>query len=163
MEVRIEKLPQKTFVGKSIRMSIVKNKTRDIWENFMKERAAITNNIGTDLYSIQIFDTFASIKTFTPQTEFTKWAAIEVSNPNTIPKGFALVTIEAGLYAVFIHKGLASEFQRTFQYIFSEWLPASIYELDHRPHFEILGSKYKNNDPSSEEEVWIPIKKKEPL
>jgi hypothetical protein len=28
------------------------------------------------------------------------------------------------------------------------------------PHFEVLGDKYKNNDPSSEEEVWIPIKPK---
>ena len=32
--------------------------------------------------------------------------------------------------------------------------------LDQRPHFEILGSKYKNENPASEEEVRIPIKPK---
>ncbi|TQE66329.1 GyrI-like domain-containing protein [Leptospira noguchii] len=44
-------------------------------------------------------------------------------------------------------------------HIFQEWLPNSGYKLEHRPHFELLGSKYKNNDPTSEEEVWIPIVK----
>jgi AraC family transcriptional regulator len=39
-------------------------------------------------------------------------------------------------------------------------LPNSAYALDDRAHFEVLGEKYKNNDPSSEEEIWIPIKVK---
>jgi AraC family transcriptional regulator len=30
--------------------------------------------------------------------------------------------------------------------------------LDQRPHVEVMGEKYKNNDPDSEEEIWIPIK-----
>jgi AraC family transcriptional regulator len=37
-------------------------------------------------------------------------------------------------------------------------LPKSEYELDYRPHFEILGEKYKNNDQLSEEDIFIPIK-----
>jgi AraC family transcriptional regulator len=49
---------------------------------------------------------------------------------------------------------------KTFQYIFGTWLPNSEYVLDNRPHFEILGEKYKNDDPTSEEEIWIPIKAK---
>ena len=49
---------------------------------------------------------------------------------------------------------------RIFQYIFGTWLPTSIYTIDNLPHFEILGKKYKNNDPTSEEEIWIPIKLK---
>ncbi|MGK2861531.1 MAG: GyrI-like domain-containing protein [Chitinophagaceae bacterium] len=47
-----------------------------------------------------------------------------------------------------------------FSYIFNTWLPPSGYDLDNRPHFEILGEKYKNDDPLSEEEIWIPIKQK---
>jgi AraC family transcriptional regulator len=66
--------------------------------------------------------------------------------------------LTGGLYAVFIHKGAASEGKRTFSYIFGPWLPASEYSIDDRPHFEILGKKYKNEDPCSEEEIWIPIK-----
>ena len=29
------------------------------------------------------------------------------------------------------------------------------------PHFEILGAQYKNNEPDSEEEIWIPIQLKQ--
>lgn len=39
-------------------------------------------------------------------------------------------------------------------YIFATWLPSSAYVLDNRPHFEVLGAKYKSNDPGSEEEIW---------
>jgi len=28
------------------------------------------------------------------------------------------------------------------------------------PRIEILGEKYRNNDPDSEEEIWIPVKAK---
>jgi AraC family transcriptional regulator len=70
------------------------------------------------------------------------------------------IILPAGKYAVFNYKGLASHAAPFFNYIFTEWIPNSIYELDNRPHFEILGEKYSNSSPDSEEEVWIPIKDK---
>ena len=158
--VRIAQLPQKTLIGKSLRMSLASNKTHQLWRSFMLDRALIENAVGADLYSVQVYDELLYFTNFSPHTEFTKWAAVEVENHNNIPNGFSALTIEAGLYAVFIHKGTVKEFPKTFQYIFTEWLPGSAYELDNRPHFELLGEAYKNNDPNSEEEVWIPIKKK---
>ncbi|MFZ1515671.1 MAG: GyrI-like domain-containing protein, partial [Saprospiraceae bacterium] len=68
-------------------------------------------------------------------------------------------TIPGGLYAVFYYKGLSTD-TAIFEYIFNTWLPNSEYGLDDRPHFEILGERYKNNDADSEEEIWIPIKNK---
>jgi len=38
-----------------------------------------------------------------------------------------------------------------------EECPACVHP---QAHFELLGEKYKNNHPDSEEEVWIPIKEK---
>ena len=92
--------------------------------------------------------------------EFTKWALVEVTNFDDVPTEMEKFDLETGLYAVFLHKGLGSEFVKTMNYIFGEWFPNSEYVLDHRPHFELLGAKYKNNHPDSEEEVWIPIKEK---
>jgi AraC family transcriptional regulator len=66
--------------------------------------------------------------------------------------------LPGGLYAVFHYKGLPSEGAKTFQYIFGTWLPGSEYALDNRPHFEVLGERYNNNSPDSEEEIWIPVK-----
>lgn len=160
MEARIEVLPEKTLIGKYMRMSLANNRTPDLWRSFMMEKGQINGQIGTDLYSIQVYDGLQYFETFSPTTEFTKWATTEVGGIDNIPNGFGSFVLKSGLYAVFIHKGTSADFPQTFRYIFTKWLPKSGYELDDRPHFEVLGTNYKNNDPSSEEEVWIPIRKK---
>ena len=69
------------------------------------------------------------------------------------------ILLPASVYAVFDYKGLSTD-TSIFQYIFGAWLPSSPYVLDQRPHFEVLGEKYKNNDVNSEEQIYIPIKSK---
>lgn len=159
MTPRIEQLPEKKLIGKSMRMSLAQNRTHLLWRSFMQERTQIPAVVSTDLYSIQVYDGIQYFESFDPTTPFTKWAATEVSDLSSIPIGFDAFILKSGLYAVFLHQGTPAEFPRTFQYILSTWLPNSGYDLDDRPHFELLGEKYRNNDPSSEEEVWIPIRK----
>lgn len=106
---------------------------------------------------MQVFDSSFDFGNFDPDRSFEKWAALEVSVFSNIPDGMETFLLPAGLYAVFVHMGPASEGEKTFRYIFGEWLPESAYLIDNRPHFEVLGSKYKNEDPSSEEEVYIPV------
>jgi AraC family transcriptional regulator len=91
--------------------------------------------------------------------EFEKWAAIEVTDFENVPEKMDSYTLNGGLYAVFPYKGLSTD-NSVYLYIFGIWLPDSDYLLDDRPHFEILGDNYKNGDPDSEEEIWIPIKQK---
>ncbi|MCF0048983.1 GyrI-like domain-containing protein [Dyadobacter sp. LJ53] len=96
---------------------------------------------------------------FKPTNEFERWATVEVSDFDHVPKQMEKFVLQSGLYAVFNFKGMSTD-TSIFQYIFGTWLPSSEYELDNRPHFEVLGDKYKNNHPASEEEIWIPIKPK---
>lgn len=161
MEPRIETLADKKLVGKRIRMTLSNNKTFELWQSFMLNRKEIKNSIGTDLFSMQVYDKFPDFKNFNPDTEYEKWAATEVSEFDTLPDGMEPFTLTGGLYAVFIYKGNPNTFSKMFQYIFGTWLPGSDYLLDNRPHFEILREKFKRDDPNSEEEVWIPIKTKE--
>jgi AraC family transcriptional regulator len=155
---RIETLTKKKLIGKRMIMSFSENKTVELWKSFMPRRKEIQNNIGTDLYSMQIYEPLF-FNNFNQNTKFEKWAAIEVTDFKTVPDEMETFILIDGLYAVFLHKGSNTD-NSTFQYIFSTWIPNSEYLLDNRPHFEILGEKYKNNDTSSEEEIWIPIKKK---
>lgn len=136
-----------------MRMSLSDNRTSDLWKDFMTNKSLIENKVGTDLYSIQVYDNYMYFEKFNPNTQFTKWAGAEVENHENIPFGFNSFVLKSALYVVFIHRGLRGAFQETVQFIFGEWLPSSEYELDNRPHFEVLGTNYKNNDPSSEEEV----------
>ena len=158
MVPRIEILGERKLVGLRLTMSLSMNKTRELWQNFLRRRNEIKNQVGTNLYSIQVYDDHY-FKTFSPHSTFEKLAAIEVTNFSEIPGDMEPFTMPSGLYAVFIHKGAATTGPVTFNYIFSTWLPNSEYHLDNRPHFEVLGEKYKNDDPDSEEEIWIPVKK----
>ena len=160
MGPRIETCLLKKLVGKRIRMSLRDNKTFELWKSFMPFRKEITNILTTDLISMQVYDNHYDFEKFNLDAEFEKWAAMEVSDFNTIPEGMESYVLTGGLYAVFIHKGAASTAPKTFKYIFGTWLPNSDYILDNRPHFEILGQKYIHEDPDSEEEVWIPVKLK---
>ena len=159
MEPRIEILDEKRLVGISLPMSLANNLTGKLWQSFMPNRNNISNQISEDLYSMQIFpdDYFDN---FDPNKEYVKWAAAEVTDFNDIPSNMASFTLAGGLYAVFNYKGAASAAGPFFNYIFTDWIPNSKYTLDNRPHFEILGAKYINENPDSEEEVWIPIKLK---
>ena len=156
---RIETLSEKKLIGMHMQMSFSNNKTGELWQSFMPRRKEIKNNIGTELFSMQIYAPLFFDK-FDPTSEFEKWATMEVSDFDTVPTDMETFTLIKGLYAVFLYKGTASAGAKTFQYIIGSWLPNSDYFLDNRPHFEILGEKYKNEDPNSEEEIWIPIKKK---
>lgn len=158
MTPRIEKLNEKKLVGKRLTMSLADNKTDELWRSFIPRRSEITNNLTSDMISMQVYKSmhFADFK---PANQFEKWAAMEVTNFDTVPGDLETFTLTGGLYAVFDYKGLSTD-NNIFRYIFGTWLPSSEYDLDDRPHFEVLGDKYKNNDPTSEEEIWIPIQPK---
>ena len=152
---------EKKLIGKRIKMSLADNKTYALWHGFMPRRKEIRNNLTSDLFSMQVYDKSYDFSNFDPEATFEKWAAIEVADFDVVPQEMESYILSEGLYAVFNYKGVASQGATMFQYIFGTWLPASDYILDNRPHFEILGEKYKNEDPDSEEEIWIPIKVKE--
>lgn len=155
MNPRIEHFSEKKFIGVSAAISLTDNKTMLLWRSFMPKRKEIRNPIGTELYSIQCYDVLY-FKNFNPSSIFEKWAAIEVTDFEIIPETMNSLIIPSGLYAVFLYKGSSSD-NGVFNYIFTDWLPNSEYILDNRPHFEVLGEKYKNDDQDSEEEIWIPI------
>lgn len=159
MVPRIEILAEKKLVGKRIKMSFSNNKTGDLWRSFMPRRKEIYNTIGSELYSIEVYDPLF-FDNFNPEKEFDKWAAAEVKDFNKVPVDMETLILDRGLYAIFIHKGAASNGPKTYEYIFGTWLPGSDFLLDNRPHFAVMGEKYKKEDPDSEEEVWIPVKPK---
>ncbi len=156
MFLRTEIISSKKLIGIHLTMSLTNNHTFELWSKFMPRKKEIKNTIGTNLYSMQIFD--AHYNHNDPNSTFEKWAAIEVNNFEEVPDGMETLCIPPSNYAVFLHKGSASEGYKTFNWIFGTWLPKSGYKLDNRPHFEILGEKYKHNAIDSEEEVFIPIK-----
>lgn len=156
---QIIEVDKRYLVGCCAVMSLADNKTPLLWQQFMPRKKEIQNTVGSELYSVQVYSQDLNMADFSPTTTFEKWAAVEVESHSNIPAGLEAFTLPAGLYAVFKHKGPASTFHETARYIFGQWLPQAAYQLDNRPHFEVMGEDYLGpTHPNAEEEVWIPIK-----
>ena len=141
MKPTIKKLEETKLVGNNVRMSFANNKTVVLWQNFMQRRKEIINSIGTELYSIELYNDPEFFRSFSSIKEFEKWAAIKVSDFDFIPENMNKLTIPSGEYAVFHYKGKPSEAQPTYQFIYGQWIPNSEYRLDEQTAFCINGRK----------------------
>ena len=157
MEPRIVIIPTKKIAGLKRRASMKTNNSviNELWPNFMKSKHLIPNQISSGLFSIQIFNT----DFLNADTEFEKWAAVEIEDFLSIPDNFDILEMQGGLYAVFIHRGVAS--MKTHNFIFNNWLPNSEYTLDRREQFEIMPVDFSPDDPEAIEEIWVPVIKKQ--
>lgn len=161
MNPKIKLFKESQFIGYKSSITIKNNTSAEIWQHFMPLKKHITDVSNENLYSIQIYPDFLLTDKFTPETKFEKWACVMVERTESIPDSLSTLTIPSGQYAVFMHKGTMSDFPKTMDYIFREWLPNSNYQFDNRPQFEVMDHRYIQNSPDSEEEVWIPIKPKQ--
>jgi len=112
MTPKIETIEAKNLVGKLMRMSLADNNTSQLWQSFIPKRKGIENNLDTLLYSIQIFDDTTYFTNFIPDKEFAKWACVQVEEFDVIPANMETLILPSGLYAVFMHKGMASEWPK---------------------------------------------------
>jgi AraC family transcriptional regulator len=149
-------LKMKRLVGKRLTMSFALNRTGELWRSFMPQRHRITGMVSADLFSVEIYPS-GFFDRFDPLKNFEKWAAAEVTAGSSVLPDMEELVIPEGLYAVFRYVGRASDAQETYRYIFETWLPESGYRLDDRPHFALMGEKYRNDSADSEEEIFIPV------
>jgi AraC family transcriptional regulator len=122
-----------------------------LWKRFMPNRKVIKSVINEDFIAMQVYSDFNNF-----EAEFNIWACVEVLDFEAKPEQMEVFSIPKGEYAVFLHKGMDAS--ATYQKIMTEWLPNSGYEIDDRPHFQVMGGKYKNGSPDSEEDFYVPVK-----
>jgi AraC family transcriptional regulator len=124
-----------------------------LWKRFMPQKIKIKNSVNDELIAMQVYSDFSTLK-----KSFDIWACVEVSSLEALPEGMTGYTIPEGAYAVFLHKGTNAA--ATYHQIMSQWLPNSSFEIDDRPHFQVMGEMYKNGSPDSEEDFYVPIRLK---
>ena len=124
-----------------------------LWKKFMPNKFKVTSTLNEELIALQNYKDFSNTN-----LAFDIWACAEVSDLNNIPEGLSGLTIPAGEYAVFVLKGMDAG--TLYREILSDWLPNSGFEVDSRPHFQVMGKRYINNSDKSEEDVYLPIKLK---
>lgn len=155
---RFESLPPIPVVGMKMEMNFVVDKTTELFRTFMPQRKNI-DAINADIYCIQEFDGPINYSKFDPGKMYFKRAAMAVTEDALIPENMEKFVIPGGEYLVFTFKGIPADFPEVLRHVFTEYLPLKGYAPDHRPHFQLLGEKYKNNDANSEEWVFVPVVK----
>lgn len=161
MEPEIKNCGERKLVGHSCSMSLAEYSVGRLWAGFMPHRKEIPNALNRDLISLTVYSP-GHFSDFDPRRPFEKWALVEVPDFSRVPDGMKTFLLEDGPYAVFHYKGAAQD-HRFFEYILREWMPQSEFELADRPHFEILGENYKVSDPAAQEDIWIPVQRKQAL
>lgn len=153
----IKTLEPKILAGHCLTMSFADNQAYRLWNTFMPRLKEINGRIGNELYNLQLYpENF--FESFNRAKSFEKWAAVEVIDADNLPDGLTPFYLEGGLYAVFHYKGSGEDAPEIYRKILLEWVPANGFEIDTRPHFEVMGSKYQRGNPESEEEIWIPVR-----
>lgn len=152
---------EKILAGCQMEMSFAADKTPLLFRSFMPQRHLIPHKTGEHIYLVNILPPRLEYSEIEIDTLFHKWGTQEVSEKAALPEGMNYFTLPGGTYAVFIHKGPASAFARTFDFIFGQWLPQSEWMYDNSRHrFERIPPGNRPDDPQAEEEIWIPVKAK---
>lgn len=84
-------------------------------------------------------------------------AGTEVKSTDVVPVGMMTMTIPAGRYAIFTHKGSLQKLPMTMKYIYGSWLPKSGEKLREAPDLEIYDQRFKPDSEDSELDVYIPV------
>ncbi|MCK0108551.1 GyrI-like domain-containing protein [Flavobacteriaceae bacterium S0825] len=158
MTHRIIQSPEILIVGMKATMSFsnISEETGKLARQFMSRLKEIRGRVDDNTLSLQNYDDFDYTKV-SPTMTFEKWVGVEVDNLNDVPEGMETLTINSGRYLVIDFKGSIQEFVKNWNYLHSQWLPNSEYELDNRPHFEKLSPSYSPMNAVNQEEIWIPV------
>ncbi len=157
MEVHVKERASFSLIGKFFTTSLATQNPMEWWKSLRiaAKKQGYLQIEGS--YSLQKYPDHY-FEAFSPMNPFEYAPAIPLETGLSAPEGWDTLTIEGGLFAVFVHRGTAETFPQTMGAFFGQWLPQSHYELDDRIHFCFMPPGYQLNDPQGEEEIWIPIR-----
>jgi AraC family transcriptional regulator len=151
MEPRIVSVPAFTVVGMKYRGKNEQNEIPQLWSQFGPRMGEIKHKVDRDI-------AYGVMGNYDENTgEFDYVAAIEVERADGIPTGMASWVVPEQTYAVFVCT--LPTIRETFQHVYETWLPQSGYQRGSDVEFEFYDADFDPQDPSSEMQIYIPIKK----
>ena len=164
MECRIVDKPAFNFAGVSKRVPL---QFEGINNEIVKLAQSITEEQRKEMHALQDIEPYEIVNvSYDSDTNFMKEEGYlthligVLTTENNISDKLDKVPVEACTWAVFPNEGpFPSTLQQTMARIYSEWLPASDYEVINAPSFSFtIMNPHKKDHAYSE--VWIPVQKK---
>ena len=121
------------------------------WQRFLPSFGHIPGQMGQVAYGVR--------SNFDDQGNFDYLCGVEVPDFSRLPKEMGRLRIPEQHYAVFAHRDHISTIRRTWNTIWSEWLPKSGYEHLDAPDFERYGENFDSRAGTGDVEIWIPLQR----
>lgn len=162
MDYRIQEMPAFNFVGVSARVPM---QFEGVNQEIIKLAQSITENQRIELRSLQNLDpkeivnvSYEADADFMKEEGYLTHMIGVLTTRSDAGEGLAIIPVEAGTWAVFPNEGAFPEvLQSTMARVYSEWLPASDYELVNAPSFSF--TKMDQENPGhAYAEIWIPVR-----
>ncbi|MFZ4453565.1 AraC family transcriptional regulator [Salibacterium aidingense] len=164
MEYRIEEKPAFYLAGVSKRVPM---QFEGVNNEIVKLAESITDEQKEEMHSLQNMEPFEIVNAsyqadagfLKEEGELTHLIGVPTTN-HQVSELLEKVRVEACTWAVFPNEGpFPSTLQETYAKTYSEWLPASDYEVINTPAFS-----FTHMDPDKKDyaysEVWLPVRKK---
>ncbi|HZG55283.1 AraC family transcriptional regulator [Paenibacillus sp.] len=171
MKVIIKERQATTAVGVAVRTDVAKDRNiAEAWTRCAAMCEGVPNvKRGGMAFGVELYE---------PGMEgragaFTYVACIETDGEGIAPEGMVALTIPGGRYAAATHIGSTERLQETFDYVYGVWLPESGERARAWPaaggangtfptgrcgfDVEAYDDRYRENDPTSELEIWVPL------
>lgn len=160
MEFKIVKRDEIKLIGLKEKIYMGSNTLTVLWGKLLDRKHEIKNLISENCYGV------AENFVFNPHlSSLEETVSFEVRDFSFIPEGMVTKVLKPQTYLVFTHKGLLfamengkCSLEKTYENIYFETLPKSGYRVDHAFNFEYYDERFKHEDPSSEFDIYIPIK-----
>jgi AraC family transcriptional regulator len=124
-----------------------------LWDNFLRQKHLIPNVQGMEAYGV----CYGPKEKETFSDRFHYAAALRVHDDAVVPEGMEKIHLRAQEYAVFTHRGPASDIMKTNVFIWKTWVPSSGVDPVDAPDFEVYGASWNGSTTDGEMEIWVPV------
>jgi AraC family transcriptional regulator len=120
------------------------------WQRFLPSFGHIPGQMGHVAYGVRA--------NFDDQGNFEYLCGVEVPDFSRLSTETSRLRIPEQRYAVFTHRDHISTIRRTWNTVWSEWLPKSGHEHLDAPDFERYGENFDARTGTGDIELWIPLR-----
>ncbi len=156
----IIELEAMTIIGMQSLISMKCNLIPQLWDRFMSRENEIKNRAEAPKAAFGVSYDMRDVSSEGEKSvyEFFHLVGTPASSVEHIPEGMSYKQIPAHKYAKFTHNGSLAGLQKTYDAIFSQWLPQSGYEYDASAcDLEWYDERFKIDSDESEFDIYVPI------
>jgi len=153
MEPRIVSKPGFTVVGVKYRGKNENQEIPEVWGEFGSRFSDFKHRSEEGI-------AYGAMDNYDPDIgEFDYVAGVAISSSKGQPADLTVWDIPGATYAVFTTTLPA--IRSAFDSIYHDWLPASDYQRQSGPEFELYDERFDPQDPESELDIYIPVERKQ--